>query len=214
MQGQEVQWATFSVLTLTLIAVIVYALEARRQARATTQLLDESRKQTDTTIKLLNQAARAHLDATRSTHNWQMFANEVEPGLPGLPTIGENREYWKYRMVHLDHLNLLATRWEDYQDNVMSHQQLQGWVRWSRLLLQVLKDDRDYEVQRLGYGNSDKHIQVTRQLMDFGIHPRLKALLHITELHGWDLWPAEFVDWLLDVCGYSELHLSRVEDDD
>ena len=54
------------------------------------------------TERSLRQAARASLDVVRTEHNWKLFEYEVDPGLPELPSQKDDKEYWKWRMVHLD----------------------------------------------------------------------------------------------------------------
>ena len=157
----------------------------------------------------LRQAARASLDVVRTEHNWKLFEYKVDPGLPGLPSWAGNEEYWKWRIVHLDHLNLLHTQWIYWRSGAIGDEEINGWIGWAELLLGELQNDRQQAIKKL----TDKEPAAepeTRKIMQFEeTSPRLKALLHISELHNWDLFPHDFVTWLLDKCNFRSLGLSE-----
>jgi hypothetical protein len=157
----------------------------------------------------LRQAARASLDVVRTEHNWKLFEHEANPGLPGLPSMVGNKEYWKWRLVHLDHLNLLHTQWLDYNSGAIGDDEIEGWKSWAKLILEELQGDRKNAIDKLR--EHDKTLTgepTARQLMEFWETSwRLKALFHISELHNWDLFPRGFVRWLLCECNFRELVL-------
>jgi hypothetical protein len=167
-------------------------------------------RQLKITERGLRQAARANLDIARTEHNWKLLEYKVDPGLPGLPSWPENEEYWKWRIVHLDHLNLLHTQWIDYNSRAISQEEIRGWIGWARLFLEELQRDRDRAIEELRKKEGPITRPTARQIMEFEkTSPRLKALLHISELHNWDLFPPTFVTWLLDECRFSSLGLAR-----
>ena len=163
-------------------------------------------RQLKITERGLRQAARASLDMVRTEHNWKLFKHKVDPGLPGLPSRVLNEEYWRWRFVHLDHLSLLHTQWIDYDSGAISSKEIKGWICWAKhLILRELKADREDAEKKLGSAD-------TQQIMAYDkTSPRLKALLHISELHNWDVYPHKFVQWLLKECGFGCLKLSRKE---
>lgn len=179
-----------------------YARSASKQVEATKNLVDETKKS-------LSQAARASLDVVMLEHNWKLFEYKVDPGLPELPSLAGNKDYWKWRMVHLDHLNLLHTRWIYYKSVALGPEEIKALIGWAQLLLGVLQNDRQEATRKLREKEPAAEPE-TREIMEFeGTSPRLKALLHISELHNWDLFPHEFVTWLLDECGFASLGLSE-----
>ncbi len=135
------QWSAFwtmvsALVTLGALAAVVWQLK--------------------TAIKNLRQATQSSTDVIRNQHNWNLFTNKVDPGLPGLPS-SDDTEYWKWRMTHLDHLNLLHTQWSN-RPFVGSKAQLQGWVGWAQLLLQVLEEDRKHAIMTLEFDPTAKRI--------------------------------------------------------
>ena len=189
-------------LTVLVIVTAFYANSASRQASDTRNLVDETKKS-------LSQAARASMDGVMIEHNWKLFENETDPGLPGLPSMSTNKEYWRWRMVHLDHVNLLHTRWVDYKDGAITDEEIKGLIGWAQLLLEELQNDRQ---EAINNWTSEGHTSepTTADIMEFEkTSPRLKALLHISELHNWDLFPCNFVQWLRYQCNFRSLGLSE-----
>ena len=161
----------------------------------------------------LRQAARASLDAVRTQHNWELFEHEVDPGLPELPSPAANKEYWKWRMAHLDHLSLLHTQWLDHESGTINDEAIKGWIGWAKLLLKELDRDRQEAIKKWKTIKRRAAEPQIEDIMEFpGTSLRLKALLHISEPHNWDLFPPKFVAWLLKDCKFSCLGLSPKRD--
>lgn len=204
----------FNVLTLAegLQILIMYTLVlvTAQYAKSAAEQVEASKNLVDETKRSQSQAVRASLDIVILEHNWKLFEYKVDPGLPELPSLAGNKDYWKWRMVHLDHLNLLHTRWTYYTSvALVGPEEIKALIGWAQLLLGVLQNDRKEAIRKLKEKEPAAEPE-TREIMVFEeTSPRLKALLHISELHNWDLLPHKFVSWLLDECEFSSLGLSK-----
>ena len=158
----------------------------------------------------LRLAARASLDEVRTRHNWELFQHRIVPGLPGLPPREGNEEYWNWRMVHLDHLSLLQTQLIAYKSGALNNEDIKAVKRWAFLILEELQRDRHNAISDLREKDKTPTAEpTTSQITGFdGTSPRLRAFLHISELHNWDMYPSSFVTWLLDECRFDSLDLS------
>ncbi|MDH3853780.1 MAG: hypothetical protein OES23_04935 [Nitrosopumilus sp.] len=75
-------WSLIVLISIS-IATIYYGWQTRKQVNTlTTQL-----KMTQVSM---SQTSRANLDLIRNQHNWELFKNRVDPGLPGLPEMNDN----------------------------------------------------------------------------------------------------------------------------
>ena len=177
-------WMQFGVTVILALITAFYAWSAMETLRQTTQL------------------TRANLEMACREHNWKLLELQVDPGLPGLPPNDEaHKEYWKWRIVHLDHLGLLMTQWQGMQSNALSKHEMEAWKGWAGLLRGELERDRSEALK--GF---DTESPSARQIMEFeGTPERLRSLLHISESHNWDTLPADFVQWLRDECQFRTL---------
>lgn len=191
-------WMQIMILLALAVFTGSYAWSASRQAQDARNLVAETRKS-------LYQAARARRDLVRSEHNWKLYEHKINPGLPGLPDPSENEEYWKWRIVHLSHLNLLHTEWLDFKAEATRREDLEGWQKWAILLSQELSGDLNDATERWKQENLGKIPELT-DLREFRhTSLRLRAMLDISLLHKWDLLPDNFVVWLRDDCGFQFL---------
>ena len=181
-------WMQFAVTAILALITAFYALSAEETLRQTTQL------------------TRANLEMACREHNWKMLELQVNPGLPDLPPNDEedkHKEYWKWRIVHLDHLGLLMTQWQGMQSNALSKHEMEAWKGWAGLLRGELERDRAEALKRLGESASARQIMESKDTSE-----RLRSLLHISESHNWDMLPEDFVEWLLDKCQFRTLGLT------
>ncbi len=179
-----------------------YANSAAKQVKVTQNLVDETKRS-------LSQAARASLDVVRTEHNWKLFEYEVDPGLPGLPSLAKDKEYWKWRMTHLDHLSLLHTQWKDREAKAIDDEEINSWMNWAQLLLGEFQKDRQEAITKLRDKEPGSEPDTRKIMESEETSSRLKALLHISELHNWDIYPCDFVKWLREKCNFESLGLSE-----
>jgi len=189
-QRGEIKPADWMQIAVTAILVLItgfYAWSAKETLRQATQL------------------TRANLEMACREHNWKLLECQVNPGLPDLPPNDDaNKEYWKWRIVHLDHLGLLMTQWQGWRSKALTKDEMEAWQGWAGLLRGELERDRSEALKRLGTESAS-----ARQIMEFdGTPERLRSLLHISESHNWDMLPADFVAWLLGKCRFETLGLT------
>lgn len=65
-------------------------------------------------------------------HNWNLYVRhgELPPALPcwrGLSDKG-----WAWRILHLNHLNLIALAYIDHQRDLLSTKEFEGWTRMAK----------------------------------------------------------------------------------
>lgn len=152
----------------------------------------------------LRHATNASTNAFILQHDWSLFEKKVDPGLPGLPRMKDDDEYWRWRMIHLDHLKLLNLVWANQK--VYGKKGVLGWQSWAGLLLEELKKDRARAIEGMSLAANVK--PKPQDLLDYPhISRRLKALLDISYTHNWDVFPAGFVKWLNEECNFTSLDL-------
>lgn len=91
--------------------------------------------------------SRHNLAALSNEHNWRLltFRDDVNrpPTLPiALPSWrGLQAEQWRWRVLHLEHLNLIRLAWEDWQTGVFTEHEIEDWVVKAKFIFQDMRSN-------------------------------------------------------------------------
>lgn len=124
-------------------------------------------------------ASQHSLAALSNEHNWRLltFQGNSVPTLPCALPSWENldAEDWKWRVLHLNHLNLFKIIWSDQEDGIFSNPQ-------------VIKDwmDKGTYIFSTCTRSKDPNIKGRKQLQQL--------------LRKEEGFPDEFYDWLVKNC--------------
>ena len=116
--------------------------------------------------KQLRQIDTHNLMAFSNQHNWNLLDHQLkEPLPPALPSWkGLNRSGWAWRVLHLDHLNLLFLAYQDRRIGVMDKADLEGWVLKAKYWFGHLQPDSSDQEIRQGY-------EVLKQILNEAVYP-------------------------------------------
>lgn len=80
----------------------------------------------------LEQTSAHSLLSLSNQHNWNLFDrhNKLPPAHPSW--VGLTDDGWAWRVLHLNHLNLLNLAYDDYKKGLMNASDLDGWILKSR----------------------------------------------------------------------------------
>ena len=78
-------------------------------------------------------------------HDWRLltFHDNDVPNLPiAVPSWrGLTAEQWRWRVLHLEHLNLIRLAWEDRQTGVFTEDEIEEWVVKARFIFQDMRSN-------------------------------------------------------------------------
>ena len=122
----------------------------------------------------LEQVSAHNLTNLSNQQNWELFdrRKHLPPALPSWRDLSD--EGWAWRVLHLNHLNLLQLARQDHKRGLLSEQELEGWVLKAR-----------YWFRNLWADNPDSEIQQGRDVLRQVLRPE-------------EGYPKEFRKWLID----------------
>jgi hypothetical protein len=114
-----------------LIATAVATVYAAKQVKLSRAQLEQARAETA-------HVNRRNITEMSNQENWAQFDRREK--LPAaLPSWCElNDIEWAWRVLHLNHLNLLQVAYEGHKSGAMSADELRGWARKARFRFQHL----------------------------------------------------------------------------
>lgn len=146
------------------LAAIASAIYAGARVRAVT--------------KQLQQTSSFNLTTLSNQHNWNLLDRHknLPPALPSWKGLTEKG--WAWRVLHLNHLNLLKYAYSDHKRKLVSEEEFQFWVMMAKFWFRDLRSDSsDPELregrERLrellrpeeGYETEFRHWMVRRQII-------------------------------------------------
>lgn len=153
-------------IALTIVA-IRYTVETRRLRIQNQDSLAAVQDQLKLARAQLQHASAFDLISLSNKQNWYLLDahNKLPAALPHW--IGLTDTGWAWRILHLNHLNLLKLAYDDYQNGLIDNSRFDGWVKKGRFWFRNLSNREE-----------------GRQ--------RMKELMQPEEGH-----PREFCDWLV-----------------
>lgn len=95
----------------------------------------------------LKSTSRHTLAGLSNEHNWRLLTfRDDDNRPPTLPTAlpswrGLGVEEWRWRVLHLEHLNSIRLVWEDLQDGIFSEGEIEEWVAKAKFIFQDMRSN-------------------------------------------------------------------------
>jgi hypothetical protein len=112
---------------------------------------DTQAEQLKALLAQLNQTSSIYLTSLSNQHNWDLLDKHehLPPALPSWVGISYTQRAW--RVLHLNHLNLIKLAFDNYNADTTKKEELGTWILKARYWFQHLKpDDQETDIQE-GY---------------------------------------------------------------
>jgi len=141
------------------------------------------------TVDKLKQDSDQYLIMLFNQHNWTLFGlrKELPPALPSWRDLSEKA--WAWRVLHLNHLNLLQLIYWQKEKNVIADEEFRTWVRMSKFWFTHLREsDRDEDIR--------EGCKAMRQILkpEEGYSFKFRYWLFVEEIIPSTLFPSDITD--------------------